>query len=511
MTTPNSGRERRHRSGEASSTRKRYGRIILGVVLGLGLLVVAALRITNSGDSVAPGQPAETPIPELSVVLPKISGARAFYAAPDGLPTNDGSLTKPIDLGTVLSSTGPVAPGDTVWLRGGTYKGPFKSTLNGADDAPILVRQYEGERAVIDGASKGAPALTVEGSWTWYWGFEITDSGTQRVTTAEGTQPKDLMRARGIVATGSNVRFINLIVHDLAGGIYVDRGAANVDVYGNISYYNGWQSPTAQHGSGIDITLPANVVYIRDNVSFRQFGAGIQVVSSPDSNVLVEGNALFDNGDIGPQRNANLLMAGGHLHVINNHTFLAPGERRGGTNHLGYDSGCSSVEVRENHWVHPSGYPITLERCNGEIASNVFAGVMDDKLMTRYPNNSYTHNESPKGSKVVVRPNLYEPGRAHILVHNWNGMNGLRVNLADAGLTPGTPYEIHSVLNLFSQPVAEGVFDGNPLSLRLNTTVDAVPAVGVPTQPNSSDRTFSVFVVIPKAASTPPASPAARP
>ena len=54
------------------------------------------------------------------------------YVAPDGSSSNDGSYGKPWDLATALAGAGGrVGAGDTIWVRGGTYRGPFTSTVAG--------------------------------------------------------------------------------------------------------------------------------------------------------------------------------------------------------------------------------------------------------------------------------------------------------------------------------------------------------------------------------------------
>jgi hypothetical protein len=50
-----------------------------------------------------------------------------------------------------LAHPASVKPGDTIWLRGGTYKGKFAGVLRGTAAAPIVVRAYPGERVTIDG------------------------------------------------------------------------------------------------------------------------------------------------------------------------------------------------------------------------------------------------------------------------------------------------------------------------------------------------------------------------
>ena len=75
-------------------------------------------------------------------------------------------------------------PGDTIWLRGGTYTGNFTSYLTGTASLPIVVRQYPGERATLDGnvnpgdvgKQRSGSVRSQWGGYTWYWGFEVTNS-----------------------------------------------------------------------------------------------------------------------------------------------------------------------------------------------------------------------------------------------------------------------------------------------------------------------------------------------
>ena len=84
---------------------------------------------------------------------------------------------------TALAQPSAVKPGDTIWLRGGTYVGAFRSSLTGSSGKPILLRQYPGERATIDGNYGGNDAtLDIRGSNAWYWGFEVTNSDPTRAS-----------------------------------------------------------------------------------------------------------------------------------------------------------------------------------------------------------------------------------------------------------------------------------------------------------------------------------------
>jgi hypothetical protein len=74
-----------------------------------------------------------------------------IYVATNGSPTGDGSISNPLDLQTAINQPTSVVPGTTIYLRGGTYKGRYISSLVGDPNNPITVRSYPGEWARIDG------------------------------------------------------------------------------------------------------------------------------------------------------------------------------------------------------------------------------------------------------------------------------------------------------------------------------------------------------------------------
>src|ERR1043165_5138930 len=94
-----------------------------------------------------------------ALAIASMAGAGEFYASPNGSPDASGAIDQPWDLATALAQPSSVRPGDTIWLRGGVYRGAFVANVNGTAAAPIRVRQYAGERATIDGG------LVVAGSY----------------------------------------------------------------------------------------------------------------------------------------------------------------------------------------------------------------------------------------------------------------------------------------------------------------------------------------------------------
>ena len=77
-----------------------------------------------------------------------------------GDSANPGTIDAPWDIESALTGhNGDVQPGDTIWLRGGTYYHPNREiaatgyvfNLQGTPAEPIAVRPYLQERATIDG------------------------------------------------------------------------------------------------------------------------------------------------------------------------------------------------------------------------------------------------------------------------------------------------------------------------------------------------------------------------
>src|ERR1700676_1605976 len=176
-------------------------------------------------------------------------GGGQHYAAPNGTPFGDGSSSHPWDLQTALNQPSSVVqPGDAIWLRNGVYGNGgtiFQSNLNGTSTQLITVRQYVGERATVNGG------LQVNGTYTRYWGFEVTNMGiVNRNSNTSGQSPPPNFPS-GFSIFGSGNQFINLIVHDAAEGFGFWTAAQGGEIYGSVIYNNGWQGLDRGHGQGL--------------------------------------------------------------------------------------------------------------------------------------------------------------------------------------------------------------------------------------------------------------------
>ncbi len=434
--------------------------------------------------------------------------AADYYVAPNGSPRNNGSINSPLDLATALGSLTPARPGDTIWLRNGRYLGNFVSYLTGTPSAPIIVRQYPGERATIDAdtSQRTTPALTVNGSDTWYWGFEITDSNPVRMVTGGYNPP----RGTSVWVLGARTKFINLIVHDGEQGFGYWSTAVDSELYGNLIYNTGFDSDDRGHGHGIYVQNATGTKRIVDNIMFNGFSFGIHAYTQGGrtDNIHMIGNTILNYGVLsrrsGPK--ANLYMGGVDSQfplVQENYIYFSP-FTSGGRN-LDLQPSCINGRILNNYSA--GGTAMSVFCVGTTMTGNFFAG----RTITDVPTAGNTIQSTvPTGVKVFVRPNQYERGgRANITIFNWSLQSHVTVDLSGAGFAVGTPYELRDAQNYFGAPVVTGTYNGQPITVPM-LGLSAVPPVGnVPIVPPHTAPQFGAFILVKTSNTAPPTAPTA--
>ncbi len=88
-----------------------------------------------------------------------LTAANAWYVAPAGNNANPGTLAAPFQ--TIQKAATLAHPGDTVFIRAGTYHETVTPRYSGTASSPITFTAYNGENVIVDGAD----AVT---GWTKY-------------------------------------------------------------------------------------------------------------------------------------------------------------------------------------------------------------------------------------------------------------------------------------------------------------------------------------------------------
>jgi hypothetical protein len=118
--------------------------ILLAAILGGSLLHAVACKASTA----YPSYPPLRALPTASQ-RPRDAGPARFVDAAKGNDAQDGSEGRPWK--TLQHALKQLVPGDTLYLRGGIYWEHVTASPQGTAAAPIAVRSYPGELAVLDG------------------------------------------------------------------------------------------------------------------------------------------------------------------------------------------------------------------------------------------------------------------------------------------------------------------------------------------------------------------------
>lgn len=379
-----------------------------------------------------------------------VGQAADYHVTPAGQPDAVGSAAAPWDLSSALAGRHKIVPGDTVWVHGGRYKFPartggkgFPVRLAGQAGAPVRVRAWPGEQATLDGGLDIQPPST----HLWIWGLEILVSEPR----PSGPVPPDpsygnVNRPWGGVnlSSGQGCKFINLIVHDNCQGASWWAGAEESEMYGCIFHDNGWAGTDRGHGHAIYTQNNQGWKTISDCLFTGGHGYTLHAYGSARADVnnfQVQGNIAY---------NAHTFLMGGGkpshgLRLWTNVFFNVPVQ-------LGYNAPTNEdCEIRGNLIV------------NAGLSVNRFGHVTQADNLVLAPG-----APRPATNRVLLRPNRYDPARAHLAIFNWQHKATVEVDTTGF-LKTGESFRLLDPRAVFGPPLLTG---------RLSAPALAVPMSG---------------------------------
>lgn len=385
--------------------------------------------------------------------------ATDYYASSQGTASNSGTVNAPWDLSSSLKGDRPIKPGDTLFLRGGTYKAPrsqpyassfgYAVALSGDARHPIRIRSYRNEHVIIDGGL--AVGYSKPCNYIWIEGLDIRVS-EPRPTDANDPFPwvGDYSNITwpwgGLNAlSGRGCKFINLVIHDNAQGVSWWKPMVDSELYGCIIYDNGWIATNRGHGHGVytqndgpDYKTIKDCIFV-DGYS----GYPIHVYGSANAslkNYRIEGNILYSTD--GKQ---HTLLVGGGSPVAN--AFV--------DRNLFYSMNLQM------------GYGSTQNQ-SGEASENLFGpGSLNlGKFSSLNTQKNRTYVKTPSlNTEVYIRPNAYDLSRANVAVFRF-GTKDATVEVDLSGfLHPGEAYRFMNPKNLWGAPVVSGSYTGGLIAL----------------------------------------------
>jgi hypothetical protein len=409
----------------------------------------------------------------------------AWYASPGGSGTV-GSLAQPFALDYALGATSPIGPGDTLYLLDGHYGSHtrYDVYISGTEAEPVTIRPNTGAVVDIDGALRiyGSHLVVTNAKGA---DFRIHQHWTTRYLDHDLTGHYNLVQT-----FGTNVKIVNLVLHDGYQGVVSQTDARRTYAYGNLIYNVGVQDSDRGHGQGhyFQNLYSAEWKEIANTISVLNFDRGLQVYGTSATTYnhrvsgLLSNNILTLHGGADPGNTTHEVLNS----MLYNKEGLSPDGRSVRANWKVEDNvfwtwgglsnnipGAYAGSVRRNAWYSPGAYIMwTVRLPSGDefrldwdentyriaATTNMFAVYTPDgstytrysfagwKSLTGYDAASTLTNASIPAT-VKVLPNAFEAGRAHVGIFNPSEAATVAVDLSGIGLTNGETVKVYSAFN----------------------------------------------------------------
>lgn len=295
----------------------------------------AALIIATSGAFADTARFTVTAPPVDEVVVPG-APTSGYFVSPSGRSGNSGTMSSPWDLATALSGAGgKIRPGDTIWVRGGTYPNGGRMTAGGSSSANVTLSGYPGETAIIKRQFRSSASYTTITNLVFEGPIDGNTNQVYLHDLHHVTFTKNVIRNgdyhAGLSVDESHHMIItHNYIHDNGRsnqhdhGIYfkTTTGTGNV-IANNLLVRNAARGLSLHDNSGpgvYDVTVAHNTVVGNGSTGI--------LVNDGDRITLVN-NIAMNNGD-GRDQDQIRVIAGNSNNVLNNLTWHSSATSRRG-------------------------------------------------------------------------------------------------------------------------------------------------------------------------------------
>ncbi len=292
----------------------------------------------------------------------------------------------------------------------------------------------------------------------------------------------------GLQAFGSTTAFVQNIT--LAGNVIFNSGLLYGTLVDNFTIGGGGAS-----GGADGIVVDGNYTY--DTPSLNQGQNELGYLWD-----VAEGGAVVTNNYFIGGFQAVDLERWNTLAFQNNTMYTAPGSQQSwliynsSQNPATYSYGNNTYYGADLFWTFascPSPASAVVWPCPN---SYVVGDWTQWQSATGVDAGSTFDSGAPGGTWTFVRPNLYEPGRANIVIYNWGLLPAVAVDLTSSGIQPGDPFQIRDAENWFAGPVVSGTYTGAPVTVPMSGLQVAQPVGSVPSTPAHTAPQFGAFVLL---------------
>jgi hypothetical protein len=337
-----------------------------------------------------------------SISAYSLAQAATYYVAPTGNNTNPGTISQPF--GTLQKAHDIANPGDTIYMRGGTYQFSVAQTLTkgGSSGSPFNLFNYPGETPILDGINMTLQAgmqndysLVLNGANWWHVkGIEVERSPSGGIllygNSNNNTIEMCVSHNNGRLDTGDGT------------GIRILGSGSNNLLLNNDSHHNRDQSADGGNADGFSVVSTGSGNVMRGNRAWFNSDDGYDFFNVQDGTtappVLIENNWSWRNGyddalnplgngqgfKLGGIRTSTGGFSGAHI-VRNNISFLNKGN---GFDQNAGQGGAAALTVYNNASYNNAGNSFIVNAAVASIVRNnwyylggsqaIYAGATND-------------------------------------------------------------------------------------------------------------------------------------
>jgi hypothetical protein len=208
-----------------------------------------------------------------------------YYVATNGSDSNPGTIDQPF--ATINRGAAGLRPGDTLYVRGGTYFQTVYAPASGSPTAPVAISGYQSEIAVVDGAYTNPVSS---------WGNLFLVQGSNAVVRNLTVRRSNWI---GLALTSPYDQAVNITSQsNMENGIIVTGSAdyasvQNCQVYYNAKSNESFQAQRGQWSTGLSAARGPSYVTFRGNQVWNNWGEGLSTFEC--QHTLMESNVVYDN------------------------------------------------------------------------------------------------------------------------------------------------------------------------------------------------------------------------
>lgn len=371
-----------------------------------------------------------------------------YYISPTGTSTGTGAIGSPWDLDTGLNRTTECAPGNTFYLRGGTYSGKFFSTLGNC-----TVRSYTGEWAVLDGyrtttlttgINTTQQNLTVASTGGLFGGMSVAiDTEIMQISTVNSATALTVNRNwGGTIGGAANHLAAATVIHT---GNQLQVSGSNT-TYRDFEVKNSYTQRDLEPGAITGEGCCGFYAIVRGAGISQQAGSGNNYINlrvhdnldgffigGSTSNTTIYGNLIFNNG--------------GHYFDTGEGREAGSGHGIYAENSAGYSRIYSNISVN-NFNFNGQFYGVSAAYVGGDHQNNAFANAGSPLSGLISP--------AIRNFNIIYGPNTVQSPTANIVNNHY---------FAPQASLGGTPANIGYAAGIAQATITGNYFVGGPATV----------------------------------------------